>query len=86
MGKDSDKSDAVSNGSEPDNTFIILQTIGDTTWRMFIPSVGFTLLGVWLDKTFSTKPWLMVGGIIIGALGATLLVREQIKRLKRGTK
>lgn len=60
----------------------ILATIGDTTWRMFVPTIGFTLLGVWLDGSFDTKPWLMFGGIIIGFLGAFLLVKKQIDGLK----
>ena len=61
---------------------IILATIGDTTWRMFVPSVGFTLLGVWLDGQFDTKPWLMVSGIFIGVLGSFLLVKKQISGIK----
>ncbi len=75
-----------SSGRDKDTTIVMLQTIGDTTWRMFVPSVGFTLLGVWLDGRFGTKPWLMVVGIIIGAIGAFLLVAKQINGLKRGGK
>ena len=75
----------VSDGQKaPDtqHTGVILATIGDTTWRMFVPTIGFTLLGVWLDGSFDTKPWLMFGGIIIGFLGAFLLVKKQIDGLK----
>ena len=61
-------------------------TIADTTWRMFVPSVGFTLLGVWADAEWNTKPWLMVAGIIIGAASAYLLVSRQIARLKGSAK
>ncbi len=61
-------------------------TIADTTWRMFVPSVGFTLLGVWADSQMGTKPWLMVAGIIVGAASVYLLVSRQIGRLKGGTK
>ena len=61
-------------------------TIADTTWRMFVPSVGFTLLGVWADSQMGTKPWLMVAGIIVGAASAYLLVSRQIGRLKGSTK
>ena len=61
-------------------------TIADTTWRMFVPSVGFTLLGVWADSQTDTKPWLMVAGIIVGAASAYLLVSRQIGRLKGSTK
>ena len=68
---------------------VLLMTIGDTTWRMFVPSIGFTLLGVWADTrilTFTgesaTKPWFMVAGIIIGCLGAVLLVKKQLADIK----
>ena len=74
---------------EPEALGTILATIGDTTWRMFVPSVGFTLLGVWADTrilTFTgesaTKPWFMVAGIIIGCLGAVLLVKKQLADIK----
>jgi hypothetical protein len=57
--------------------------IGDTTWRMFVPSVGMTLLGVWLDSLFGTKPWLMIAGIIVGAACAVLLVKMQLQKVRR---
>jgi hypothetical protein len=68
--------------SEVETTQMILVTLGDTTWRMFVPSIGFTLLGVWLDGQFGTKPWLMTSGIILGLAGAVLLVRKQLSDLK----
>jgi hypothetical protein len=61
---------------------VLLMTIGDTTWRMFVPSVGFTLLGVWADLQLDTKPWLMVVGIVVGCTGAALLVKKQISGIK----
>lgn len=64
------------------HTEVILATIGDTTWRMFVPTVGLTMLGVWLDSGFGTKPWLMFMGIVIGFLGAFLLVKKQISGIK----
>ena len=58
-------------------------TIADTTWRMFVSLVGFTLLGVWADSQMYTKPWLMVAGIVVGVASAYLLVSRQIGKLKR---
>lgn len=69
--------------TEVEALWTIVGTIGDTTWRMFVPSVGFTLLGVWLDAQFNTKPWLMFGGIILGMFGAYLLVVRQISVIKQ---
>jgi hypothetical protein len=82
MGDKTHKPPVVPSGVETDNVVAVVQTIGDTTWRMFVPTIGFTLLGVWLDSSFDTKPWLMFGGIIIGFLGAFLLVKKQIDGLK----
>lgn len=76
----------VTDGQKPpdaDTIAVILGTIGDTTWRMFAPSIGFTLLGVWADASFGTKPWLMAAGIAIGLLGAVLLVKNQLGGLKK---
>lgn len=61
-------------------------TIADTTWRMFVPSVGFTLLGVWADSQWNTKPWLMTLGIVVGVASAYLLVAKQIAKLKGSAK
>lgn len=71
--------------SEVETVRVLLGTIGDTTWRMFVPAVGFTLLGAWLDGQFSTKPWLMFTGISLGTLGAWLLVKKQMDDI-RGSK
>ena len=68
--------------TEVDTARVLLGTIGDTTWRMFVPSVGFTLLGVWADAQLGTKPWLMVVGIVVGCTGAALLVKKQISGIK----
>jgi F0F1-type ATP synthase assembly protein I len=55
---------------------------------MFVPSIGLTLLGVWLDGKWQTKPWLMMSGIALGVVFAFALVRQQLRRLKptKGTK
>ncbi len=68
----------------PDSRAVILLlgSVADTTWRMFVPSIGFTLLGVWLDKQFGLTPWLMFGGIVLGFISAFLLVKQQIDKLK----
>lgn len=68
--------------ADTDTFKVILGTIGDTTWRMFVPAIGLTLLGVWLDMLLDTKPWLMVSGIVLGAFFAVLLVKVQFDRLK----
>lgn len=48
---------------------------------MFVPSIGFTLAGLWLDGKWQTTPWLMFAGIILGFIVAVLAVKLQLKRL-----
>lgn len=79
------KKDDSIGGSVPgsrDTAVSLLTTMADTTWRMFVPSVGLTLLGVWLDSELDTKPWLMVAGIVLGCSAAFLLVKKQLGALK----
>ena len=69
--------------TEVDTARVLLGTIGDTTWRVFVPSIGFTLLGVWGDTVFATKPWLMICGVVFGFVMAGVLVKRQIDSTKR---
>ena len=72
--------------ADASTVILLLGIAGDTTWRMFVPSIGFTLLGVWLDGQLSTKPWLMIIGIGVGCLLAFLLVYRQLAAVKRNNK
>lgn len=60
---------------------VVLMTIADTTWRMFVPSIGCTFLGIWGDSKFDTSPWLLFTGIVLGFFVAGLTVRQQYKKL-----
>jgi hypothetical protein len=62
---------------------LLLGTIADTTWRMFIPTIGLTIAGVYSDKAFSLKPWLTIAGIILGSTIAGLLVARQLKKVNK---
>ena len=64
----------------PDRSTVILllSTMGDTTWRMFVPIIGLTVGGLLLDKQLHTTPWLMIIGIILGVALAAVLVRRQM--------
>lgn len=80
-------STSPNNGDEkfepPSSSTVILlmSTLADTTWRLFVPSVGMTLLGLAADSHFGTKPWLLVSGAILGCALAYLLVRSQMKKV-----
>lgn len=62
---------------------VILMTLADTTWRLFVPSVGLTLVGLWLDKMWHTTPWLLFTGIIVGSVIAVYSVAVLIKRIDK---
>ncbi len=65
------------------STVLLMLTIADTTWRLFVPLVGLTIAGLLLDKGLGTKPWIMIVSIVLGAVLAYLLVRTQIKKVKQ---
>jgi hypothetical protein len=58
----------------------VLLDIADTTWRLFVPTVGLLLVGRHFDVRFHTKPWLMLAGVALGALLAGLLIWQQLRR------
>lgn len=68
---------------KPSTVILLALTIADTTWRLFIPSVGLTIVGLLLDKQWHTTPWAMVAGIILGTATAIWLVRAQMKKVDK---
>ena len=64
---------------------MVWTTFGDTTWRLFVPSVGGTLLGVWADNEWGTTPLMIIVGTTLGCACAIWLVVLQYRKVK-GTK
>lgn len=62
---------------------LLLSTMADTTWRLFVPTVGLTITGLVLDKQYTTTPWLLLTGIILGSAIAVLLIKLQLKKVKK---
>lgn len=67
----------------PSTVILLFATMADTTWRLFIPSVGLTIAGLMLDKQLKTTPWFMVAGIILGCTIAILLILAQMRKVKK---
>lgn len=61
---------------------LLLGDVADTAWRMFVPVIGLMILGLITDKHFHTSPYLLILGLAFGCVLATLLVRNQLKRIK----
>lgn len=69
--------------SEADASVLMAKTIAGTTWRMFVPTIGFTLVGLAADYCYGTKPWLMVSGVALGFAVSFGLVWLQIVQIRR---
>ena len=70
--------------SKTDNSAtLLMKTMMGTTWRVFSPTIGLTLLGLWLDNVINMKPWLTFGGIAIGVIVAAVLVWLQVAKIKQ---
>ena len=62
---------------------ILARTMIGTMWRMFLPTIGLTLLGLWLDNVSGTKMRWLLAGIISGEIISVILVVLQIAKIKQ---
>ena len=62
---------------------ILARTMIGTMWRMFLPTIGLTLLGLWLDNASGMKIRWLLAGIISGAIISVILVALQIAKIKQ---
>lgn len=65
---------------------LMLATMADTTWRLFVPTIGGTVLGLVVDTQLATKPWYTAVGVTVGTVLAFTLVYIQVKRINRDNK
>lgn len=78
---DSTTQPPASKGSLSATSMILM--IADTSARLFVPTIGGTILGIWADHNFDTKPWMTVAGVMLGAALAFVLVFMQLRSIKR---
>ena len=62
---------------------ILARTMIGTMWRMFLPTIGLTLLGLWLDNVSGMKMRWLLAGIISGAIISVILVVLKIAKIKQ---
>jgi hypothetical protein len=55
------------------------QALLATTWRIAVPVVLFTGLGIFLDLHLGTKPWLTLLGVAIGFVLAGVMIARLLK-------
>lgn len=82
MGKSQNDGDSTPTPPDKSTVILLLMTMADTTWRMFLPIIGLTVLGLLADKWLHTTPWIMIVCMIIGIVIAGLLIRQQLQRVK----
>lgn len=83
MGKVESKTTSTDKLPGEGTDLVILKTVADTTWRLFLPSIGLTVLGIIADKILDTKPWMTFIGVTIGAILSFTLVYGQLKGIKK---
>lgn len=59
------------------------QALFATTWRIVIPVLIFSGLGISLDLRFGSKPWLTLVGVVIGFSMAGVLIARLIKESEK---
>lgn len=64
--------------SQGDSVSYIIMSMADTTWRLFVPTIGLLLVGHMLDGRLRTAPWLLLLGSALGGCIALLLIRRQL--------
>ena len=76
----------VKDQSDRPMSIVILITSLDTTWRMFVPTLGGVFAGLGLDTLFSTKPFLTVICLALGSVLSGVLIYRQINNVRTSKK
>jgi F0F1-type ATP synthase assembly protein I len=58
----------------------------DTAWRIAVPVIIFTVIGIVADRTFSTAPWITFPSVIVGFVTSGWLVKRQLIALEQKEK
>jgi len=62
---------------------ILVVTALDTTWRMFLPTIGGTFAGIGLDKWLNIAPLATIVCIILGFTLSVVLITRQLMTIRR---
>ena len=78
MSKDTNEGGQRPTGKSPAS--VLFLSMADTTWRMFVPTIGCLLLGRLADDSWNTKPLGMIIGIIVGVSVTGYLIKKQLDK------
>lgn len=68
-------------GQPQSHVALLVLTIIDTSWRMFVPTIGGTAVGIGLDHYFKTVPLMTIISISLGVIASGFLIYRQIWRV-----
>ena len=57
--------------------------LADTTWRVAVPTVLFSVCGIIVDKRLATMPLWTLVGLVLGLIAAGALVWSQLKKVTK---
>ena len=58
----------------------------DTTWRIAVPVIIMTVIGIFVDLKLGTKPWLTLGAVVIGFAFAGMSLKRQLDAVNAANK
>ena len=77
------KSTDTVSSKTPFTAGVIGFTFLDTTWRIAVPVILCTAIGIFADLRLGTKPWLTLLAVVVGFVTAGWLVKKQIEAAER---
>lgn len=83
MGSSPKKRDGKNSPPPRSTVLLMFGDLADTTWRMFVPSVGGMWLGALGDDRFGTRPWIFAAGTVIGISLSALLIKQQLQKVNQ---
>lgn len=64
-------------------SMLLIATALDTTWRAFLPTLGGTFLGIWIDATFHIAPVGLIVMVLLGVVISGLLIARQLRDVRK---
>jgi F0F1-type ATP synthase assembly protein I len=71
---------SVKRNTNPTRELRIGREMLDTTWRISVPVVLFACLGIVVDRSTGSRPWMTLLGMVIGLTCAVYLIKKQLNR------
>lgn len=84
MSSEVDKKTSDKSAQSVSATFVMLKTLADTTWRMFVPPALGAVIGLQLESQGMKQA--AVWGAIVGVVFSGLLVWQQYRSVNGGKK